>query len=186
MNREEAGQLLAIIAMGDNRHIAPEHAVYWQNLLADIRLEDAAQAVATHRRESAEYLQPAHIVRLVRIERSRRTANIVYEPVEGETGREFCARVGALYRTSADAGQARTIGAALELGTGAKAPAEIEAATSERRAVRMALSVRCPACHAAPRVPCRIGRNANGRPGFAHPGRIEAARAAGAGGLRVV
>jgi hypothetical protein len=182
VNREEAAQLLALIAMGDNRQNTPEHAVYWQNLLSDIRFEDAVQALGVHRRESTEYLLPAHIRRLVKAERARRidAANIVYEPIGEESTRQFLDRVAATYRAAGDGRMdPRRIGLALEPGPNATAvPAEIEAVTEGRKAVRSALNVRCPFCKAAPRSPCKVGRNANGKPGFVHPARIEAGKAA--------
>lgn len=180
MNREEAAKLLAVVAMGDNRQTSHEIAAYWHGLLPDIRFEDAVQAVGVHRRESTEYLQPAHIIRLVRAERSRRidAANIVYEPIGEEDARRFLDRIAATYRAAGDGRMdPRTIGLALEPGPNAVAvPAEIEAVTEGRKAVRSAANVRCPFCKAAPRSPCKVGRNPNGKPGFVHPARMDAAR----------
>lgn len=181
MNREEAAYLLGIIALGDNRQLSNELTEYWRGLLPDIRLEDAVQAVAVHRRESTDYLQPAHIVRLVRAERARRinAANIVYEPISNETTRQFLDRLSAQARAAGDGRlDPRNIGLALEPGPNTTAPAEVEAVIEGRKSVRSALNVRCPFCHAGPRSACHVGKNASGKPGFVHPSRHAAAHAA--------
>lgn len=181
MNRAEAGQLLGIIALGDNRSTDDAMAVYWQNLLPDIRIQDALEAVAIHRRESTAWLQPAHIVHLVQKIRAQRidAANIVYEPIGNETARQVLDRIAATYRAAGDGRlDPRTIGRALEPGrTAPDVPAEVESAIQARKAIRSALTIRCPFCKAAPRSPCKVGRNANGKATFAHPARTEAVRA---------
>lgn len=182
MNREEAAKLLGIVALGDNRQISYELATYWHGLLPDIRVEDAIQAVAIHRRESTEWLQPAHVIRLVRRIRSERidAANIVYEPIGEETARQALDRIAATYRAAGDGRlDPRRVGRALEAAPDAPTvPDEIEAAIQARKAIRSALNIRCPFCHAAPRSACKVGRNASGNGAFSHPSRIEAARAA--------
>lgn len=182
MNREETAQLLGLIALGDNRQISHETVAYWHGLLPDIRLEDATQAVAIHRRESTDYLQPAHIVQLVRTARRNRidAANIVYEPIDGETTQQFLGRLSALARAAGDGRlDPRNIGLALEPGT--TAPTEVEAVIEGRKSVRSALNVKCPFCNAGPRSACRVGRDATGKPGFVHPSRHAAARRAAFG-----
>lgn len=182
MNREEAGKLLALIALGDNRQNTTELAIYWHDLLSDIRFDDAELAVAIHRRESTEWLQPAHIRRLVRAERARRinAANIVYEPIDGETTSQFLGRLSALARAAGDGRlDLRNIGLALE--PGITAPTEVEAVIEGRKSVRSALNVKCPFCDAGPRSACRVGRDATGKPGFVHPSRHAAARRAAHG-----
>ena len=52
MNRQEANVLLTAIALGDNRTTDDTIVDYWRDLLADIRIEDALEALAVHRRES--------------------------------------------------------------------------------------------------------------------------------------
>lgn len=181
MNREEAAQLLGLIALGDNRQISHETVAYWHGLLPDIRLEDATQAVAIHRRESTAYLQPAHIVELVRAERRRRidAANIVYEPIDDETTGQFLNRLSAMARAAGDGRlDPRNIGLALEPGPNTTAPAEVEAVIEGRKSVRSALNVKCPYCNAGPRSACHVGRNASGKPGFVHPSRFAAAQTA--------
>lgn len=183
MNREEAAQLLGLIALGDNRQISHETVAYWHGLLPDIRLDDATQAVAIHRRESTAYLQPAHIVELVRAERRRRidAANIVYEPVDGETTNQFLNRLSAMARAAGDGRlDPRNIGLALEPGPNTTAPAEVEAVIEGRKSLRSALNVKCPYCNAGPRSACHVGRNVSGKPGFVHPSRFAAAQTAGA------
>jgi hypothetical protein len=181
VNREEAAKLLALIALGDNRQTTTELAAYWHGLLQDIRLDDATQAVAIHRRESTEWLQPSHIIRIVRAERAKRidAANIIYEPIGEETARDCLARIAAITRAAGDGRlDPRRIGRLLEPGPSTPTvPNEIEAAIEARKAIRSALTVHCPFCHAAPRSACKVGRNANGKPAFIHPARMDAVRA---------
>jgi len=185
MNKFEANRLLAAIALGDNRTTDDTAVAYWAGLLYDIRLEDALNAVVVHRRESTEWLQPAHIIRLVRAERARRidAANLVYEPIGEESTRQFLDRIAATYRAAGDGRMdPRNIGLALDPGPSTPAvPDEVQALTEARKAIRSALTVRCPFCKVAPHSPCRVGRNANGRPHFAHPARLDAARAQATG-----
>jgi hypothetical protein len=181
VNREETAYLLGVIAMGDNRKLSTELTKYWHSLLPDIALDDALMAVAIHRRESTEWLQISHIVRIVRAERARRidAANIIYEPIGEETARQFLDRVAAQTRAAGDGRHdPRNIGlAALEPGpTAPRVPSEVEAVIEARKAVRSALTVGCPHCKAGPRSPCHVGKKPAGKPGFAHPGRLEAAR----------
>lgn len=181
MNLQDANKLLTAIAVGDNRKVDDVAIAYWAGLLYDIRLADALQAVAVHRRESTEWLQPAHIVRLVRAERTRRidAANIVYEPIGEENARQFLDRVAALTRAAGDGRlDPRRIGLALEPGPNTPAvPSEIEAAIEARKAVRSALNSACPYCKATPRSPCHVGKSVT-RSTFVHPARLAAIHAA--------
>lgn len=174
MNHEDANVLLTQIALGDNRTTDDAVVDHWRRLLHDIRIEDALEAVATHRRESTEYLQPAHIVRLVRALRQRRVgaANIIYEPIDAETGRQFLDRVHALTRAAGD-GHLTTRPIHLALAAAGPAPVpppEIEASIQASRTARAALANRCPWCAAAAGQPCTIARGRAPR-GFVHPSR---------------
>lgn len=65
--------MLLIKASGvDNRIVSPSVAAEWASYLIDVSLDDALAALARHRRESAEYLIPAHIVQGVRAIRKDR------------------------------------------------------------------------------------------------------------------
>jgi len=176
MNNQEANILISAIAAGDNRTTDDEVAAYWARILHDVRLPDALEAVVHHRRESTEYLQPAHILRTVRSLRQRRigAANIVYEPIGEETGRQFLERVGALIRAAGDGRlENRPVRLALvPAGLPPVVPPDIEAAIERTRAARAAASVRCPHCNAAPGQSCAVGRGH--RAGFMHPSRVDA------------
>lgn len=58
--------MLARIQVLDNRQVDELTIQAWQPLMADVRYEDAVEAVNTHFRDSTDYLQPAHIVRAVK------------------------------------------------------------------------------------------------------------------------
>lgn len=66
MNLVDTSKLLAVIATVDRRTVGETDIVAWHDLLEDVTLDDALTAVREHRRESAEWIQPAHIVARVR------------------------------------------------------------------------------------------------------------------------
>lgn len=77
MNAAEISALLAKAQLDDNREISHQVIVRWTEILGPVHatLDDALEALNLHRRESADYLQPAHIVanlRRVREERATR------------------------------------------------------------------------------------------------------------------
>jgi len=63
MNYEEVSAVLVKIQLGDNRHVDKEGLVLrdWFDSIGDLNYSDAIAAVVLHRRESTEYLMPAHI-----------------------------------------------------------------------------------------------------------------------------
>lgn len=61
MNFEQTALLLAEIQVVDNRRVDEATVLAWQPLLEDLVYEEAAAAVALHRRESTAYLLPAHV-----------------------------------------------------------------------------------------------------------------------------
>ena len=63
MNYEEVSAVLVKIQLGDNRHVDKEGLVLrdWFDSIGDLNFADAIAAVVLHRRESTEYLMPAHI-----------------------------------------------------------------------------------------------------------------------------
>jgi hypothetical protein len=76
MNRAETALLLAKIAAGDNRRLDPADAnlddpastpilTEWHQILGDLHFAMCVGAVTEHRRTSTEWLQPAHIRRIV-------------------------------------------------------------------------------------------------------------------------
>lgn len=65
MTLEEVGKVLAKIQLGDNREVTPGVIAEWDDSIGDLKFADAIQAVREHRRNSTDYLQPAHIRRLV-------------------------------------------------------------------------------------------------------------------------
>lgn len=76
MNATEISALLAKAQLDDNRDISHQVVVRWVEILGPIRatLDEAFEALNMHRRESVEYLQPAHIItnlRRVREDRMR-------------------------------------------------------------------------------------------------------------------
>lgn len=73
MNIIETGELLAVVGAVDRRQAAGEAEILaWQELLADVNLDDALDAVREHRRASTDWIQPAHVLRGVRKIRSAR------------------------------------------------------------------------------------------------------------------
>ncbi|MGX9349193.1 hypothetical protein ACWXWW_16530 [Microbacterium sp. KNMS] len=66
MTREEMARLLAKIQLGDNRQVTALVLQDWMETLGHLNYEDAYRAVVEHRRESTDYLMPAHITQRVR------------------------------------------------------------------------------------------------------------------------
>lgn len=65
MNEAELKQVVAKIQLGDNRQVDVLVLREWNDNIGMLKFEDAIEAVSMHRRESVEYLQPAHIHRNV-------------------------------------------------------------------------------------------------------------------------
>ncbi len=62
MNIEETARVLAKIQLGDNRNIDQLTIQEWHDSIHFLEYEDAVSAVTMHRRESAAYLMPVHII----------------------------------------------------------------------------------------------------------------------------
>lgn len=62
MNIAETAKVLAKIQLGDNRVVSDLVVQEWHDVIGFLRFDDAVEAVRRHRRESAEYLLPAHVV----------------------------------------------------------------------------------------------------------------------------
>lgn len=102
MNRSHTALVLAKVAAIDNRRLDP--AVpgeptpildAWHEAIGDLRFEDCLTAVAAHRRESTDWLMPAHIVTRVKAMRAER--------VRGLSDADLTPDIGAV---SGDAGRA--------------------------------------------------------------------------------
>ena len=65
MTPAEAAALLTKIALLDGRTVSEATARAWAETLPDVTLPEALDAVPTHRRQSTEWLMPAHILRIV-------------------------------------------------------------------------------------------------------------------------
>ena len=61
MNIEETNQLLIRIQVIDNRQIGDSTVLAWHELVEDVDLATALEAVRLHFRESTQYLTPAHV-----------------------------------------------------------------------------------------------------------------------------
>lgn len=66
MDLGQTGQLLALVQIGDNRRVDRAVIAAWHDLVHDLPLDDALDAVRQHRRESTDYLLPAHVIAGVR------------------------------------------------------------------------------------------------------------------------
>lgn len=182
MNRQEANALITVIAAGDNRSTDDRAVEYWRDMLSDIRFIDALEAITVHRRESTEWLQPAHIRRIVKHRRNLRgiASNVVHEPDAADSVELDLRKRRALIRRAAD-GQLGTqpIGLALLPPIGPVALPEAVASCLEAvRTARRPLDVRCPFCQSGPGIPCRATKSAP--QGFMHPARRETYAKAGA------
>lgn len=76
MRLSEAGDLLALISAYDNRNMSEEVSAAWFDLLHPFTLAEAKHAVKKHFFESTDYLQPAHVVRIIKAERKARLARV--------------------------------------------------------------------------------------------------------------
>ncbi len=79
MKRSEVGEILAIIALSDNRIVGEMNIRAWHDVLPEwLTLADAKDAVRNHRRTSAEYLKEFHVIEYAQqLRRSRMAANHV-------------------------------------------------------------------------------------------------------------
>lgn len=85
MNQREVSELLAYIAVFDNRNIDKATVGAWSRLLSDCELEDAKAAVEHHFATSDRYLLPVHITTGVKDIRARRLADITeLEPPDAD------------------------------------------------------------------------------------------------------
>ena len=66
MNKQEVGKVLAKIQIVDNRQVDALTISEWYDVLEPFKFDDAVKAVTMHRRRSADYMQPAHVVEGIR------------------------------------------------------------------------------------------------------------------------
>lgn len=72
MNKLELSKLLTIASLVDNRTVTPETVEAWHAAIGHLGYNDSVDALNVHRRDSTEYLQPAHITAGVRLITARR------------------------------------------------------------------------------------------------------------------
>ncbi|MTE24856.1 hypothetical protein [Microbacterium sp. ZXX196] len=92
MNTREAFQLLTLASAFDGRTVDRETATVWAEVLVDIDLSAATEAMKAHYRDEGRWMMPAHVVQ--RVKQSRRA-------VEGGTmspRRVDCQREGREHR----------------------------------------------------------------------------------------
>lgn len=66
MDLRETAQLLAVASSIDNRIVDQMTVGAWHESVGHLSYVDCREALAMHRRESLEYLQPSHIVGIVK------------------------------------------------------------------------------------------------------------------------
>lgn len=62
MNIQETAAVLAKAQLVDNRQISELVIREWHDVIGHLQYADAIIAVTNHRRDSTDYLQPAHVV----------------------------------------------------------------------------------------------------------------------------
>lgn len=72
MNIDQTAAVLVKIQFGDNREVSPLVIQEWHDTIGDLEYRDVVEAVRMHRRDSADYLMPAHIRENVRVITRRR------------------------------------------------------------------------------------------------------------------
>ena len=69
MDTREAFQLLTLASAFDGRTVDRETATVWAEVLADVSLTDATEAMKAHYREEGRWMMPAHVVQRVQVSR---------------------------------------------------------------------------------------------------------------------
>lgn len=89
MNKSQVGDLLTVIVAFDRRTIGEADIEAWHLILADLPLEDCAQAVKDHYTESRDWIMPVDVRNgAIRIDRRRRGA-IRNAELDAQKAREF-------------------------------------------------------------------------------------------------
>lgn len=116
MNRSHTALVLAKIAALDSRSLDDPKGTTtpildtWHELIGHLRFEDCMQAVTEHRRESTEWLLPAHIITRVKAIRAARIDRIPeadlmrdYGAIEsGQSARDYVTALRARTRLLGD------------------------------------------------------------------------------------
>lgn len=179
ITQEEINSLLKAAAARDQRTIGPADILaWWQDLnIAGIRYADAAEAVARYYAIHYPKQAPAQrfrltspmLIELVRDIRNARhvASDFLYEPVPGETGAEYAARLQSQLRAIGD-GQ-RPAHTTVEIGMNPEGKRKLEELISgiaQRRTLPPEIAevldrarpagsqVTCPNCHAKPGRKC--------------------------------
>lgn len=63
MSLADTASMLTYASIIDHRKVEPEHVFAWHEVLGHLDVTLARQAIIQHRRESTEYLMPAHVIR---------------------------------------------------------------------------------------------------------------------------
>lgn len=88
MKRSEVAYLLAAIAATDNRTVGKLDVETWDAILpCEISIQAALAAVVAHRRASAEWLTPKHIIDAVGAVRRERLTRAGVPPIPGDLTR---------------------------------------------------------------------------------------------------
>ena len=69
MDREQIARLLTQASLVDNRRITEAHVEQWWRILNGCTFEEAELAIVEHFRDSSEYLQPRHVMTIVKAKR---------------------------------------------------------------------------------------------------------------------
>jgi hypothetical protein len=80
MTPRECSELLTYASIIDNRTVTRESVAAWWEVLGHLDVTLARQAIVQHRRESTEYLMPAHVIRGA--QRLRTAARAIESPPE--------------------------------------------------------------------------------------------------------
>lgn len=103
MNRTEAASLLTLAAAYDQRTIGEADALAWFEILGDLRVQDAQQAIKEHYKREARRVMPVDVIDGVkRIRKDRLDRNRLPEPPSELTVPEYIAWQREMTRQIAD------------------------------------------------------------------------------------
>lgn len=74
MTPRECASLLTYASIIDHRTVAPETVAAWVEVIGHLDVTLAREAIVQHRRESTDYLMPAHVIRGAQRLQERRRA----------------------------------------------------------------------------------------------------------------
>jgi hypothetical protein len=80
VNRNEVIDLLTLIASYDRRTAGNADVAAWKLAVGDLDFADAQAAAVEHYRESADWITPAHVRKLVRAARNARQDRVIASP----------------------------------------------------------------------------------------------------------